>query len=170
MASSPRDGPEEGRLIAGRSRGRRLLATAVVVGVLDIVYAIAFSYWRSGTSPTRVLQSVASGALGRDAYAGGLATAALGLALHFLIALIVTAIFFAVAARVRALTTQPFIIGALYGVVVYLVMNFVVIPLSKIGPRPLPATIVIVTGVLVHIFLIGIPIALGACYHPRRQS
>ena len=139
-----------------------LLATALVVGVLDIAYAIAFSYWRSGTSPIRVLQSVASGALGRDAYAGGLPTAALGLALHFLIALIITAIFFAVASRARALTMQPVLIGALYGIVVYLVMNFVVIPLSKIGPRPLPATIVIVTGVLVHIFLIGIPIASGA--------
>ena len=134
----------------------------MVVGVLDIAYAIAFSYWRSGTSPIRVLQSVASGALGRDAYAGGLPTAALGLALHFLIALIITAIFFAVASRARALTMQPVLIGALYGIVVYLVMNFFVIPLSKIGPRPLPATIVIVTGVLVHIFLIGIPIASGA--------
>ena len=133
-----------------------------MVGVLDIAYAIAFSYWRSGTAPSRVLQSVASGALGRDAYAGGLPTAALGLALHFLIALIVTAIFFAVASRARALIMQPVLIGALYGIVVYLVMNFVVIPLSKIGPRPLPATIVIVTGVLVHIFLIGIPIASGA--------
>jgi uncharacterized membrane protein YagU involved in acid resistance len=139
-----------------------LLATALVVGVLDIVYAIAFSYWRSGTAPTRLLQSVASGALGRDAYAGGIATAALGLALHFFIALIITAIFFAVASRVRSLTTRPIIIGALYGIVVYLVMNFVVIPLSKIGPRPLPATVVIVTGVLVHIFLIGIPIAWQA--------
>ena len=41
-------------------------------------------------------------------------------------------------------------------------MNFVVIPLSRIGPRPLPAAIVIVTGVLVHMFLIGVPIAWGA--------
>jgi uncharacterized membrane protein YagU involved in acid resistance len=145
-----------------KSRGRLLLATALVVGVLDIAYAIAFSYWRSGTPPARLLQSVASGALGRDAYAGGLATAALGLGLHFLIAFLVTAIFFAVASRVRSLTIQPVAIGALYGIVVYLVMNFVVIPLSKIGPRPLPSTIVIVTGVLVHIFLIGIPIASGA--------
>ena len=162
MAACARDGPEEGHLTGRRSRGQLLLATAFVVGVLDIVYAIAFSYWRSGTPPTRLLQSIASGALGRDAYAGGLASAALGLGLHFLIAFIVTAIFFAVASRVRSLTIQPVPVGALYGIVVYLVMNFVVIPLSKIGPRPLPATVVIVTGVLVHIVLIGIPIAFGA--------
>ena len=142
--------------------GKAMVASALIVGVLDISYAILFSYFRSGTPPARLLQSVASGALGRDAFSGGSATAALGLGFHFLIAFIITAIFFAVAARVPALTRRPVIIGALYGIAVYLVMNFAVIPLSKIGPRPLPATVVIVTGVLVHMFLIGVPIASGA--------
>ena len=40
-------------------------------------------------------------------------------------------------------------------------MNFVMIPLSRIGPRPLSAAIVAITGILVHMFLIGTPIALG---------
>ena len=142
--------------------GKAMVASALIVGVLDISYAILFSYFRSGTPPARLLQSVASGALGRDAFSGGSATAALGLGFHFLIAFIITAIFFAVAARVPALTRRPVIIGALYGIAVYLVMNFAVIPLSKIGPRPLPATVVIITGVLVHMFLIGVPIASGA--------
>ena len=147
---------------ARRGWGKALVASALIVGVLDIVYAILFSYFRSGTPPARLLQSVASGALGRDAFTGGSATAALGLGFHFLIAFIITAIFFAVAARMPALTRRPVIVGALYGIVVYLVMNFAVIPLSKIGPRPLPATVVMVTGVLVHMFLIGVPIASGA--------
>lgn len=145
-----------------RGWGKALVASALIAGVLDIVYAFVFSYLRSGTTPTRVLQSVASGALGRDAYTGGATSAALGLGFHFLIAFIITAIFFAAAARVPALTRRPVIIGALYGVAVYLVMNFVVIPLSRIGPRPLPAALVIVTGVLVHMFLVGVPIASGA--------
>ena len=139
-----------------------MVASALIVGVLDIAYAILFSYFRSGTPPARVLQSVASGALGRDAFSGGGATAALGLGFHFLIAFIITAIFFVVAARMPALTRRPVIIGAIYGIAVYLVMNFAVIPLSKIGPRPLPATFVIITGVLVHMFLVGVPIASGA--------
>jgi hypothetical protein len=147
-----------------RSRAwfRSFVASALLAGALDITYAICFSYLRSGTLPTRVLQSVASGALGRDAYSGGTATAALGLALHFLIAFIITAVFFTAAARSRALIRHPVVTGALYGIGVYLVMNFIVIPLSRIGPRPLPATIVIVTGVLVHMFFIGTPIAVGA--------
>jgi uncharacterized membrane protein YagU involved in acid resistance len=139
-----------------------LVVSALIVGILDIGYAIVSAYVRAGTPPLRILQSVASGALGRDAYAGGPATAAIGLGFHFLIAFIVTAIFFAAAARLPALTRRPVITGALYGIGVYLVMNFVVIPLSKIGPRPVPAAFVIFTGVLVHIFLVGIPIASGA--------
>ena len=139
-----------------------LVASALIAGTLDIVYAIAFSYFRSGTAPSRLLQSVAYGALGREAYTGGAATAALGLGFHFLIAFIITAIFFAAASRYPSLTRRPLITGSLFGVVVYLVMNFVVIPLSRIGPRPLPAAVVVVTGVLVHMFLIGAPIAYGA--------
>ena len=148
----------------GRTRwGSALVGSALTAGVLDIAYAILFSYFRSGTPPTRLLQSVASGALGRDAaYAGGAATAAIGLGFHFLIAFIITGIFFAAAARAPVLTSRPLLTGAIYGIGVYLVMNFVVIPLSRIGPRPMPATIVIVTGVLVHMFLIGLPIASGA--------
>jgi hypothetical protein len=139
-----------------------LIATALVAGTLDIIYAIAFSYFRSGTSPVRLLQSVAYGALGRAAYSGGAGTAALGLGFHFLIAFTITAIFFAAASHYPWLTRRPLITGSLFGIVVYLVMNFVVIPLSRIGPRPLPAVIVIVTGVLVHMFLVGVPIAWGA--------
>ena len=145
-----------------RRWGKAFVASALIAGVLDIAYAMLFSYLRSGTPPVRLLQSVASGALGRDAFTGGGTTAAIGLGFHFLIAFAVAGVFFAAAARLPALTTRPVIIGALYGIGVYLVMNFLVIPLSRIGPRPLPPAIVVVTGVLVHMFLIGVPIASGA--------
>ena len=138
------------------------MAVALIAGTLDIVYAIVFSYFRSGTSPMRLLQSVAYGALGREAYNGGAATAALGLGFHFLIAFVITAVFFGAASHYPSLTRRPLITGSLFGIVVYLVMNFVVIPLSRIGPRPLPPAIVVVTGVLVHMFLVGVPIAWGA--------
>jgi len=139
------------------------LATALIVGALDITYAILFSYFRSGTSPARLLQSVAAGWFGRDAaFAGGAATAAAGLGFHFFIAFTITAIFFLAASRVPALIRQPAIAGPLYGIGVYLVMNWVVIPLSRIAVRPRPAAVVLVSGLLVHMFVIGLPIALGA--------
>ena len=142
---------------------RIYLVTAAVVGTLDITYAIVFSYLRSGTSPQRVLQSVAAGALGRDAaFSGGVPAAALGLICHFFIAFTITAIFFAAASRFSWLTRLWFVTGPLYGIGVYLVMNFVVIPLSRIATWPHPATAVLISGLLVHMFVIGTPIALGA--------
>lgn len=146
-----------------------MILTWLLVGTADITYAIGYSYWRSGTSPQRLLQSVAAGAVGRDAaFAGGAPTALMGLGFHYFIALTITVIFFLAASRIRSLVRYPVLIGSLYGIGVYLVMNFVVIPLSKIGPRPLPATLTIVTGVLVHMFVIGAPIALGARRSYRR--
>jgi hypothetical protein len=141
---------------------RIYLATALIVGICDITYAIAFSYFRSGTSPQRLLQGVASGWFGRDAFNGGWGTGAAGLGFHFLIAFTITALFFLAASRMKALVRHPAITGPLYGIGVYCVMNYVVIPLSKIGPRPFPPMSVFISGLLVHIFVIGLPIALGA--------
>jgi len=139
-----------------------LVTSALIAGALDITYAIVFLYFRAGVKPSRILQSVASGLLGRAAYDGGTRTAALGLGLHFLIAFIITAIYFTVASKQAWLTRRPLVTGVLYGFVVYVVMNLVVIPLSAIGTRPHPATITMITGVLVHMFFIGVPIASGA--------
>src|SRR3954469_16830967 len=138
------------------------LVTALIVGVCDITYAIVFSYFRSGTTPQRLLQGVASGWFGRAAFDGGWATAAAGLGFHFFIAFTITAIFFIAARRLPALTRQPLLTGPVYGIGVYCVMNYVVIPLSQIGPRPFPPMAVFVSGLLVHMFVIGLPIAIGA--------
>ena len=136
----------------------------LVAGAMDISYAIIFYGLRNGAKPARVLQSVASGLIGRDAArAGGLKTAALGLALHFLNAFIIAAIFFAASLVLRTLVRHAVIWGLLYGVAVYFVMNYVVIPLSAIG-RGTGSTpwVVFLSGLAVHAFCIGLPIALFA--------
>lgn len=152
---------------AGAPRARAGWAQWLAIGWLiaatcDICYATGFSYLYRGVPPSRILKLVASGILGTDAYQGGAGVATLGLALHYLNALIITCIFFAVASQVPALVRRPVPIGALYGIVVYLVMNYVVVPLSRIGPRPTPPAPVWITGVLVHMFLIGVPIVWAA--------
>ena len=139
-----------------------LLVGWLVAGTCDIIYATGFSYLRSGVAPSRILQSVASGVLGRGAFDGGASTAALGLGLHFTNALIITTIFFLVARSQPRLVQRPVLIGALFGGVVYLVMNYVVIPLSAIGAIGYPPPAIWISGVLVHMFLIGVPIALAA--------
>ena len=66
---------------------RNVIAGGLVVGTLDIVYAMAFWWLKARVAPIRILQSVAAGLLGRDAArAGGMQTALLGAVLHYFIA------------------------------------------------------------------------------------
>jgi len=136
----------------------------LAAGVLDILYAFIFFGMRFGLTPMRILHSVAAGLLGRDAArAGGMKTALLGLFLHFLNAFIIATIFFVASLILPMLIRRAVLWGLLYGVAVYFVMNYVVIPLSAIGPRtastPWP---VLLNGVIFHALLIGLPIALFA--------
>jgi len=139
-----------------------ILVGGGIGGAFDITYAIVFSSFR-GVSATRVLQSVASGLLGRASYEGGASTAALGLGLHFLIALIWATIFWFACRRLPFLTQRPVLAGLLYGIVIYAGMNLVVLPLSAMPPRAsFPPPVAIITGLAVHMLLIGLPIALAA--------
>ena len=149
-------------MAADKSRAlRAILLGGLIAGILDISYACMFSYIRRGTSPVVILQSVASGALGRSAFEGGAKTAALGLFFHFLIATTAAAVYYLASRRLRFLVNHPCIFGPLYGIGVYLFMNLVVLPLSAIGPRatPLPLS-ALIGGLLIHMFGIGLVIAL----------
>lgn len=106
------------------------------------------------------MQSVASGLLGAAAYTGGATTAALGVASHYFIATLWSAVFYLASRKLRFLTENSIAAGLLYGVVVYVIMNFVVIPLSAVPPRPAPSLSGRIIGLLVIIFCIGVPIAL----------
>ena len=138
-----------------------IVAGGVVAGSFDITYAIVFSGIR-GVPAIRVLQSVAGGLLGKAAYEGGLGTAALGLLLHFSIAFAWAAIFHAASRRVPGLSRRPAIAGPLFGVLVYLVMYFAVIPLSAYPRKVTYTPFLVGINLFVHMFLIGLPIALAA--------
>src|SRR5499426_2550295 len=99
-------------------------------GVFDITQACVAWGIQNHLPPMRIFQSVAGGVLGRSASQGGVKTAALGLALHFLIAFSWAAGYYVASRRIAFLTAQPVLAGMLYGEFVWLVMNFVVIPLS----------------------------------------
>jgi len=139
-----------------------LVAGTLAVGVLDILDAFIFFGLR-GARPVGILQSIASGVLGRAAYQGGLRTATLGLLLHFVIAFGVVATYLLATRLIPALNRRPWLYGLLYGVVVYAVMNLVVVPLSAaaLGSGPTPP-VVRVNGVLIHMFGVGLPAALVA--------
>jgi len=131
----------------------------LIAGTLDICAAFLTAWLRRGVRPAAVLRFVASGLLGPAALSGGAKTALLGLALHFLIATTATVIFYLASRKLLFLIERPITFGLLYGVAVYAFMNFVVIPLSKITPRPAPLSDRII-GLLIIMFCIGLPIAL----------
>lgn len=137
-----------------------ILIGGVIAGTLDITYAIGFSALR-GVAPIRILHSVASGLLGAPAFQGGVPIAALGLLLHFCIALIWAAIFYLASRAIPFLTRHPVISGILYGILIYAVMNLVVLPLSAFPRKVTFPLLVLTTGLLVHMFCIGLPIALA---------
>jgi hypothetical protein len=136
---------------------RAIALAGLLAGALDLVAAFIV-YAPLGASPIRILQSIAAGLLGRDAFRGGVGAAALGLVLQFVIATGAAAGYFLASARLPALNRRPVLSGAVYGVIVYLVMNFVVVPLSAAPRGPFNWSLAPVI-VFVHIVCVGIPIA-----------
>lgn len=153
--------------VESRSARRAILWGWLSCGVLDITSAIIISM-TSGSTPIRMLQGVAGAVLGAQTYDLGLATAALGLFMHFCVALTATAVFYGLSRRIPAMVEHPVVSGILFGVFWLLVMYRGVIPLlaavrplylSNVTKRPPPALWPL--PILVHMTCVGLPIALS---------
>jgi uncharacterized membrane protein YagU involved in acid resistance len=136
---------------------RAILTAGLVVGVLDISSAFVIAGIK-GTGSIRMLQGIASGLLGQRSFEGGMATAGLGLAIHFLIAFTAAAVFYVASRKLRSLTEHAVVSGLLYGIAVYIFMYWILVPL--VFPTAHHSMSRDVTAVIIHIVLIGLPIAL----------
>jgi hypothetical protein len=136
-----------------------VLAGGLIAGTLDIAYACLFWALKSGAPVRRIFQSVAAGLLGPASFQGGRATAALGLGLHYFIALSMSVAYYVAGRRWPLLGRRPVVQGAAYGLVLYAVMNYVVVPLSAAG-RGSKDPLWIVLSIVAHMVLVGIPIAV----------
>jgi len=146
-----------------------ILIGGLIAGAFDITYACVFFGIRNHVRPTRILQSVARGALGQQAFQGGLKTAGLGLVFHFLIALTAAAVYVFASRVLRFMITHAVVCGILYGACVYFFMYGIVMRFSAIHSTTLPWVYpwaVLIPNLLIHMFGIGLPIALVA----RRYS
>jgi hypothetical protein len=150
-----------------RSQALRAIGFAwLIAGVLDITSAFVIAELK-GMGSIRMLQGIASGLLGSRAFEGGWATAGLGLIIHFLIALVAAALFYAASRRISFLTRQPVVSGLLYGIMVYVFMYWIVVPLAFATSRHSISRDVI--AVFVHMVLIGLPIALVVRRFSKQQ-
>lgn len=149
--------------------GLAVLAGGLTAALLDIVYAFTYFGLTRGTSAVKILHSIASGVLGKASYSGGAASAALGGVLHVGIALVMALVYVTASRALPALNRRPWLWGPLYGIGCYIVMNYVVL-LLRFGPRPPPHLDVLIGGVAIHMFGVGLPIALFAARATWRRT
>lgn len=124
---------------------------------MDITSALTMA-WSRGSTAMRLLQFVSSGALGQRAFDGGFATAALGLAFHFIVAFAVVIVFYYARRSFALVRAHPIGSGIAYGLLVYGVMNLIVLPLSAAKPRH--ALVPDLIQIAIHMFIIGLPTSL----------
>jgi hypothetical protein len=142
-----------------RSMTGRILAIAwggLAAGAFDLTSAFITFGWR-------VPRAIASGLLGTSATQGGTGMWLLGVFLHFFIAFSAAAIYCVTSWRLEFLRKHFLVCGPFYGIAVYLVMSLVVVPLSAAPFKSNSIThAALIQGLLVHMVLIGLPIAFCA--------
>jgi len=149
------------RIATARTNAFSVVVTiGLIAGTLDITDSLVFNHFR-GITPTMVFQYIATGLIGMRAVDLGLASVALGVVLHYTIALTWTAIFYAASRKLAILTRRPVISGLLYGAFVYVVMNFIVLPLSRVPHVHATATLAArINAILALLLCIGLAISL----------
>jgi len=139
----------------------------LIAGTLDIADALIFYSFR-GVPALGILRFIAGCLVGVSALHGGLGMAALGLAIHYTITLFWATLFLLAASRLTFLTRRAIFSGLCYGAIIYVLMNFVVLPLTRLPPRTHHlAPAVLINGVLALLLFMGLPIALIARHFAR---
>lgn len=146
---------------------RPILVATLVAGTLDILAAVGLTMFY-GREPMGMLRGVASGPF-PGATEWGTAGAVLGLAVHFALMAVMATVYMIAADRRPALRAKPVQWGVIYGLITYVVMNLIVVPLRFAGHFP-PSARAIATQLFCHIVLVGLPIAWIASRHFRSRS
>ena len=151
--------------MAAANPAKAISIAGLTCGAMDISAALVV-YGLMGSKPLRLLQGIAGGILGPRTYSGGTSTALLGLALHFVIAFGAATVFFLASRVVPLLLNHAVVSGVLYGVAVYFFMNRVVVQLSAATKFSFSIKMMLI-GVIIHIFCVGIPISLSIRRYAR---
>ena len=146
-----------------------ILVSGLLVGAMDGIAAITHAYGLRGTLPSTVFRYVASAIFGKDAFTGGGEMVAWGVLFHLTVAMGWTALYFLSAPSVRLAASRPLLAGMAYGLFVWVMMNFVVVPLTRVTVGAIRPSVATALMILIHLFVIGVPISLLAQrYYGRR--
>ena len=143
-----------------------ILAGGFSAGALDMLSACA-TFVPRGVSAEHMLQYLASAVIGLRAFSGGMAAAALGLAVHFFLTTLMAAVFVLASRRFVTLSLRPWVWGPAYGAVICVVMNYIAVPLSLAPNWKPPAGWEFVGALLASCLYVGLPIASITAYFAR---
>jgi ABC-type multidrug transport system permease subunit len=138
-----------------------ILWIGLLTGTLDGLAALILNY---KISPAIVFKFIASGVFGKVAFKGGNEMVASGIVFHYLIAIMFTNAFYLLYPFFKRLFHNAYVIAVAYGCMAWIIMNLLVVPVSKIGLHPIKTPVILI-GVAVLIICIGLPIALIADRH-----
>ncbi len=137
------------------------LKATLICGAFDVIYASVWTTLAGGTI-AKTWQYVASGPLGDGARNWGSAGVLAGLIVHFAIMAVMVGFLLRFANARWLANINAWVVGTVYGIGLYLVMNAVVVPV-RFGTQFPPANLMQgLIGLIPHIILVGIPTALMA--------
>jgi len=136
-----------------------VLWCGLLVGTLDILAAFANAYISFEVGPISVLKYIASALFGATAINGGTDMVIYGLLMHYAIAYFFTALYFFLYPRLGGATQNSILIGVMYGLFIWLLMNLVVVPFTKIphSHMHVPQTII---NIIILMVMIGVPLSI----------
>jgi len=148
-------------LTARRSLVRPIVLGGLIIGIVQFVLQewIVFSVLQQNPLMA-VLQYITSGILGNAAFEGGIATALIGVLIHFFISLVIAGVFILSAERIPLLRRHAIAGALLYGIGVFIVMNMLVIPLSAAPVIPPPTLPWLIEIVVDHMLVVGLPLGI----------
>jgi uncharacterized membrane protein YagU involved in acid resistance len=150
---------------------KAVLLTTLLAGTLDIIAAHVHWTINAGNFPTKMFYGIASGAVGREAaFSGGIGMLLLGVFIHYFIAFSFTLLFFLVYPVISKLSPNKYINALLYGLFVWLVMNFLVLPLTRLPQGPFVFTLNKAIGLAVLMVVFALPISIMADRYYKRAN
>ena len=149
------------------SRTKMILLAGFLAGTLDAIAAMIVYE----VMPIPIFKFIASGAFGKAAFRGGLDMALWGFLFHYFIAYCWAILFFLLYPRIKFLSKNKVLSGLGYGIVIWIVMNRVILPLTLVtrGAFTWKGAII---GAVILMIMVGLPIAILAhrYYHPQGEK
>ncbi len=149
---------------------KTIVAAGLLSGALDALAAMVQYKVNGGEHIARIFQYIAGGIFGKPVFDGGAVMICVGVLLHYFIAFTFTVLFFFIYPKINILAKKKIITGLIYGIIIWIIMNFIVVPVSNTTPKFAFNIRAALVGALILMFAVGLPISLiVGNYHDNKK-